>query len=96
MFSVCMCARYQASPVESHFKIVKIILRYLNGTSHHILWLPKGSACRLVGFSDYDFAGCKLDRKALVVLVTCLETVSFLGTVKSIIALLFLPLMLNT
>ena len=25
MFSVCMCARYQLSPREPHFKIVKII-----------------------------------------------------------------------
>lgn len=35
MFSTCMCARCQASPKESHFKIVKYFLRYLNGISHH-------------------------------------------------------------
>ena len=29
MFSVCMCARFQASPRESHLKATKIILRYL-------------------------------------------------------------------
>ena len=29
MFSVCMCARYQASPRESHLKATKRILRYL-------------------------------------------------------------------
>ena len=33
MFSVCMSARYKASPKDSHFKIVKVILRHLNGTS---------------------------------------------------------------
>lgn len=27
MFSLCMCARYQASPKESHFKIIKRIFR---------------------------------------------------------------------
>lgn len=29
-----MFSRFHASPSESHFKIVKQILRYLNGTSH--------------------------------------------------------------
>ena len=29
MFSVCMCARFQASPRESHLKATKRILRYL-------------------------------------------------------------------
>ena len=29
MFSVCMCARFQSSPRESHLKATKRILRYL-------------------------------------------------------------------
>ena len=29
MFSVCMCARFQASPRESYLKAIKRILRYL-------------------------------------------------------------------
>jgi len=33
MFAVCLCARYQANPKESHFKAVKRILKYLKGTS---------------------------------------------------------------
>jgi hypothetical protein len=32
MFSVCMCARFQASPRESHLKIKNRILRYLKHT----------------------------------------------------------------
>jgi hypothetical protein len=32
MFSVCMCARFQASPRESHLKATKIMLRYLKHT----------------------------------------------------------------
>lgn len=63
IFSVCMCARSKASHKESHFKIVKRILRHLNGISHRGLWYLKGSACSLVGFSDSDFSGCKSDRK---------------------------------
>jgi len=64
MFSVCMCARYQAFPKESHLKIVKRIFRYISGTTNFGLWYPKGSSCYLVGFSDSDFAGCKSDRKS--------------------------------
>jgi hypothetical protein len=29
MFSICMCARFQASPKECHMMAVKCILRYL-------------------------------------------------------------------
>ena len=64
MFSICMCARYQSAPKESHFKAVKRILRYLNGKSKFGLWYSKGSDCSLVGYSDFDFSGCKLDRKS--------------------------------
>jgi hypothetical protein len=32
IFSVCMCARFQASPRESHLKVTKRILRYLKHT----------------------------------------------------------------
>ena len=64
MFSVCMCARYQSDPQESHLKAVKRIFRYLHGTSKYGLWYSKGSDCSLVGYSDSDFAGCKSDRKS--------------------------------
>jgi len=59
-----MCARYQAFPKESHLKIVKIIFRYISGTTNFGLWYPRGSSCCLVGFSDSDFADCKSDRKS--------------------------------
>jgi len=59
MFAVCLCARYQANPKESHFKAAKRILKYLKG-----LWYPSHSLIHLIGYSDFDFAGCKLDRKS--------------------------------
>jgi len=34
MFSVCMRARFQASPRESHLKAIKRILRYLKHTQN--------------------------------------------------------------
>ena len=33
MFAVCLCARYQENPKESHFKAAKRIMKYLKGTS---------------------------------------------------------------
>jgi hypothetical protein len=63
MFSVCMCARFQAAPRESHLTIVKRILRYLKFTPNIGLWFPKGAYFDLVGYSDLDYAGCKVDRK---------------------------------
>ena len=64
MFSVCMCARYQASPKESHLSVVKRRMRYLFGTINLGLWYPNNSSYNLVGYSDSDFAGCKTDRKS--------------------------------
>ncbi|KAL2327527.1 hypothetical protein Fmac_020954 [Flemingia macrophylla] len=64
MFSVCVCARYQAAPKQSHMNAVKKILKYLKGTMNCGLWYPKDTSPTLVGFSDSDFAGCKMDRKS--------------------------------
>ena len=64
MFAVCLCAKFQSNPKESHFKVAKRILKYLKGTTIVGLWYPSHSPIRLVGYSDYDFAGCKLDRKS--------------------------------
>ena len=59
MLSVCMCARFQAAPKESHHLAVKRILRYLAYTPTLGLWYPKGSEFDLVGFSDADYAGIR-------------------------------------
>ena len=41
MFSVCMCARFQSSPRESHLKAIKRILRYLKHTQMLVCGIPK-------------------------------------------------------
>jgi hypothetical protein len=64
MFSVCMCAQFQASPRESHLKATKRILRCLKHTQIVGLWYPKGAKFELVGYSDSDYAGCKVERKS--------------------------------
>ncbi|XP_070017224.1 secreted RxLR effector protein 161-like [Nicotiana sylvestris] len=62
VFSVGLCARFQANPKESHLTAVKRILRYLKGTTDLYLWYPKGSNFDLVGYADY--AGFLVDRKS--------------------------------
>jgi hypothetical protein len=64
MLSVCMCARFQANPKEVHLRVVKRIMRYLVYTPKFGLWYPKGSTFELIGYSDADWAGCKIDRKS--------------------------------
>jgi hypothetical protein len=58
MLSVCMCAQ------EVHLRAVKRILRYLVHTPKFDLWYPRGSTFDLIGYSDADWAGCKIDRKS--------------------------------
>lgn len=57
MFSVCLCARYQASPRESHLKAVKRIIRYVAGTTNLGLWFSKDTNLSLTGFMDSDWGG---------------------------------------
>ena len=64
IFSVYLCARFQSNLKESHLNAVKRILRYLNGTQTLRLWYSKDSSINLIGYSNTDFVGCRLDRKS--------------------------------
>jgi hypothetical protein len=64
MLSICMCARFKVDPMEVHLRVVKRIMRYLVYTPKFGLWYPKGSTFDLIGYSDADWAGCKIDRKS--------------------------------
>nr|GEU56089.1 hypothetical protein [Tanacetum cinerariifolium] len=56
-FAICMCARYQARPIEKHVHAVKMIFRYLRGTIHRGLWYSKDSSVALTAFVDADHVG---------------------------------------
>ena len=62
IFSVCVCARFQSSPRESHLHTVKRILKYLKGTMNLDLWYPKSVCFDLLAYSNSDFAESLLDR----------------------------------
>ena len=91
MFSVCMCARFQALPRESHLKATKRILRYLKHTQNIGLWYPKGTKFELVGYSNSDYVGCKVEKRAHRAHVNCWEDHLFLGHKRSKIVLHYQP-----
>ncbi|GMI80985.1 cysteine-rich RLK (RECEPTOR-like protein kinase) 8 [Hibiscus trionum] len=75
LFSVCLCARFQASPRESHLIAVKRIFRYLRDTPCLDLWYPRDSTFNLHAYSDADYGGCKIDMKSTS------GTCQFLGSI---------------
>ena len=64
LFSVCLCARFQSDPRESHLTAVKRIFRYLKGTTNLGLLYRKSLDYQFVGFGDADYAGDKIERKS--------------------------------
>jgi hypothetical protein len=73
MLSTCMCARFQADPKEIHLRVMKRIKRYLVYTPKFGFATPKEYIFDLLGYSDADYVGCKIDKK------NTSETCQFLG-----------------
>ena len=63
-FVVCLCTRFQSSPCTSHRQAIKRILRYLRFTPEFGLWFSASSSLSLCGYSDADYAGCRVERKS--------------------------------
>jgi hypothetical protein len=61
---VYLCAHFQPSPRTSHRQAIKQIFRYLWYTPELGLWYSASFSLSLLGFSDADFAGCRVDRKS--------------------------------
>ncbi|XP_016185851.1 uncharacterized protein LOC107627533 [Arachis ipaensis] len=67
-FCVNKLAQFFQSPLDSHWKMVKRVLRYLNGTASYGLHLKKDSemniAMKITAYSDSDWAGDPDDRES--------------------------------
>nr|GEU48552.1 putative ribonuclease H-like domain-containing protein [Tanacetum cinerariifolium] len=63
-FDICMCARYQARPIEKHLHAVKRIFRYLRRTVNRGLRYLKNSLIALTVFAYVDHAGCQDTRRS--------------------------------
>ncbi|GKF38404.1 hypothetical protein Tco_0118465 [Tanacetum coccineum] len=58
-FAVCMCARYQAKPIEKHLHAIKRISKYLRGIVNRGLWYPKDSSIALIAYAGANHASCQ-------------------------------------
>jgi hypothetical protein len=63
-FTMCLCARFQASLHSSHQTTVQGIFRYLKHTLEFEICYSTSSSLDLVGFFGADFVGCGIDRKS--------------------------------
>ena len=63
-FVVSVLGRHLSDPSQSHWKGTKTILRYLQGTKDLMLTYRRTDTLEVVGFSDFDYAGCEDDKKS--------------------------------
>jgi hypothetical protein len=61
-YVIRLLGRFQSNPGPEHWKLVKKVLRYLEGTKGLMLTYRKIESLRIVGYSDSDYAGD--DRKS--------------------------------
>ncbi|XP_043695672.1 secreted RxLR effector protein 161-like [Telopea speciosissima] len=62
--AVCMVARFQVGPKETHVAAMKRIFRYLKGSIDYGLWYPRTKDFTLSAYSDANWAGDVDDRKS--------------------------------
>ncbi|XP_025702988.1 secreted RxLR effector protein 161-like [Arachis hypogaea] len=66
-FAMKKVSQFMHTSLESHWKAVKLILRYLAGTINYGLrfhWFQRTNECRIYGFSDSDWGSDIDDRKS--------------------------------
>ncbi|XP_016206912.1 uncharacterized protein LOC107647346 [Arachis ipaensis] len=64
-FAVSKVSQFMHSPLLSHWKAVKRILSYLQGTKEHGLLIHPSSDYRLYGFANTDWAADLEDRRSI-------------------------------
>ena len=63
-FSVSLVSQFIQQPHESHCQEAKIILRYLQGTSHYGVFYLSSTTVSLSSYTDSDWAGDSSDRRS--------------------------------
>ena len=56
-FVTGLLGRFQSNPGVEHWKLVKKVLRYLQGTKSLMLTYKRSDSLQIVGYSDSDYAG---------------------------------------
>nr|GEX04434.1 retrovirus-related Pol polyprotein from transposon TNT 1-94 [Tanacetum cinerariifolium] len=73
IYTVCLCARYQAKPTKKYLNVVKHIFQYLKGTINMGFWYSKYTGMSLTAYVDADHARCQDTRRSTS------ESAQFLG-----------------
>ena len=63
-YTVSNVARFCSKPTMEHWKSIKHIMRYLNGTRNYGLLYDKEKVTDFIGYSDADWAGDLDDRRS--------------------------------
>ena len=63
-FVVGVLGRYLSDPGQSHWKTAKKVLRYFQSTKDLMLRYRRIDTLEVVGFSDFNYAGCVDDKKS--------------------------------
>jgi hypothetical protein len=63
-FVTGMLGRYQSNPGPDHWKTVKKVLRYLQGTNSYMFTYRRSDNLEIIGYSDADFAECVDTKKS--------------------------------
>jgi hypothetical protein len=65
-FITGVLGRYQSNPGIEHWKMVKKVLRYVQGTKDLMLTYKRSDSLEIKGYSDADYAGDKDNRKSTI------------------------------
>jgi hypothetical protein len=68
-----MLGRYQTDPRMGHLKVVKKVLRYLQGTKNYMLTFKKSDNLKVIGYLDSDFSSCVDSKNPHQVTYSCLR-----------------------
>ena len=63
-FVIRILERYQSNPRIDHWKDVKNVLRYLQGTKYYMLMYRRSNHLEVIGYSDLNFVRCINNRKS--------------------------------
>jgi len=63
-FVVGILGRYPSNASMDHWKAVKQVLTYLQGTKDYMLMYKKFDHLEMIGYLDLDFYGCRDSRKS--------------------------------
>jgi len=59
-----LVSQYMESPRQVHLQVVKIIMRYIKGTTSFGLFYSSSKKIEIVGYSDSDWGGDSDERKS--------------------------------